>query len=178
MISYISNMILYHAIFFASFSPVLRIHPPQLGITHGTASLHSLTTWDMVSRASAARFLAELFVGNLMEFLGWRNIQHPKSEKNEMMISPGWYDMIWYYILLYICYYMWYPYIYIDIWFSPCLFQHPRNLKRKKNTNFFFFRAAEIQRVENGPQGDASWKPYYKSLVRRRRGLDGMKHWI
>ena len=25
---------------------------------------------------------------------------------------------------------------------------------------------AEIQRVENGPQGDASWKPYYKSLGR------------
>lgn len=27
-------------------------------------------------------------------------------------------------------------------------------------------RALRIQRVENGPQGDASWKPYYKSLVR------------
>jgi hypothetical protein len=39
----------------------------------------------MVSRASAARFLAAM----LMEFLGWRNIQHPKAEKNEMMISPG-----------------------------------------------------------------------------------------
>jgi hypothetical protein len=41
---------------------------------------------------------------------------------------------------------------------------------RKKPT--ILRRAAEIQRVENGPQGDASWKPYYKSLVRRRRGLD------
>ncbi|CAJ1409614.1 unnamed protein product [Effrenium voratum] len=27
-------------------------------------------------------------------------------------------------------------------------------------------RALRIQRVENGPQGDASWKPYYKSLGR------------
>ncbi|CAE7220912.1 PARP10 [Symbiodinium sp. CCMP2592] len=27
-------------------------------------------------------------------------------------------------------------------------------------------RALRIQRVENGPQGDASWKPYYKSLLR------------
>ena len=29
-------------------------------------------------------------------------------------------------------------------------------------------RALRVQRVENGPQGEASWKPYYKSLVRRR----------
>ena len=122
-------MILYHAFFLHFFPQSSESIHLNVGATHGTASLHSLTTWDMVSRASAARFLAAM----LMEFLGWRNIQHPKAEKNEMMISPGWYDMILYVISIYIYTYIW-IWWYV-IWYSPCLFQPPRNNAQKTNNS-------------------------------------------